>query len=224
MKPSSDLWVNMGLPSGLLWAKKNLDITQANGFAESEFQYACSFVSWGNVEMHNPVSSDAFDYDFGGINQVEPWYVDQVYGSTPGCSIQSDLYISADVARRVAGGPWRMPSTAEFAELFQFSDFIDSDGQVIPNETTDKRTMINGVRGIYLQSRITGARLFFPASGYGHGAQLDVRGSHGFYYTSSVFDSKNSRSMVFSGLSVARQDYSNRYLGCSVRPVWMDFQ
>ena len=35
--------VDMGLPSGLLWATCNIDITQDDGFAASPFQYECSF-------------------------------------------------------------------------------------------------------------------------------------------------------------------------------------
>ena len=72
--PASDLFVDMGLPSGLLWAKRNLDATQANGFAASEYQYECSFFSWGNTDPHNPTSNDSFaPYSFGSTNDEEPY-------------------------------------------------------------------------------------------------------------------------------------------------------
>lgn len=212
----------MGLPSGLLWAKKNLDITQVNGFAVSEFQYACSYVSWGNVFMHNPLSGGEFGYNWGNVNNAAPWYDGQVYGDTPGCSIQSDLPISADVARLVAGGPWRMPSADEFDELFQYSDIINYNGEVIPDSTPNKLTTVNGIRGLYLQSRINGARLFFPASGFGHDTQLTASGAWGFYFTSSFYNAKDARSLHFDDTAVKHQDHSDRFFGLPIRPVWMD--
>jgi hypothetical protein len=48
---NADDWVDMGLPSGTLWCKKNIDVTQPNGLAASPFQYGCSFFSWGNSNI-----------------------------------------------------------------------------------------------------------------------------------------------------------------------------
>ena len=98
------LFVDMGLPSGLMWAKRNIDVTQPNGFAASEFQYECSFFSWGNVECHNPISDSAFDYDFGSSNEGP-------YASTPGAALTGDASLSYDAARINCGAPWRLPTT-----------------------------------------------------------------------------------------------------------------
>ena len=89
----SNLYVDMGLPSGTLWATRNVDITQPNGFAASEYQYECSFFSWGNTEGHNPTSSSSFSpYDWGSAN-------DGVYASTAGSKIMGQLTASQDFAR-----------------------------------------------------------------------------------------------------------------------------
>ena len=63
----TDYMVDMGLPSGLLWADRNIDATQPDGFCESPYQYEGSFFSWGNTEPHNPTSTSAFGYDWGTI-------------------------------------------------------------------------------------------------------------------------------------------------------------
>ena len=39
------LFVDLGLPSGNLWATRNIDLTQRNGFARSQYQYECSFLN-----------------------------------------------------------------------------------------------------------------------------------------------------------------------------------
>lgn len=88
-------WVDLGLPSGLLWARANLGAT----IPESPGIY----FSWGNTNGH-PAGAG---YDFSQA----------VYDTTPGASISADLSLSQDAARAVLGDPWRMPTAAEFKEL-----------------------------------------------------------------------------------------------------------
>lgn len=210
----SDLWVDMGLPSGLKWAKKNIDITQANGFAASEYQYECTFFSWGNVDGHNPVSASAFDYNWGTSN-------DGPYASTPGAAIHypSSAGPSYDIARVHCGAPWRLPLTGDFQELFDNCDFIDADGNVIAASTADKRTTINGITGLRLQSKVNGATLFFPCSGYGYGTSWLYRGSDGYYWSQSLYSEVYGRSLVFYSGGVYPQRDSNRFDGFAGRPV-----
>lgn len=222
VKPSPDLYVNMGLPSGKLWAKTNLDASQANGFSESEFQYECSYVSWGNLQMHNPVSESEFDYDWGGVNAQSPWYEGQPYGETAGSQIQTNIGISQDIARIIAGSPWRMPSADDFIELFRYSDFIDADGQVIDPSVSDKRVTVNGIKGLYLSSKINGARLFFACCGNGTGTALSDRAIIGNYWSSTWASERYARRMVFSQAGMNPSNDVSRYVGYPVRPVWVD--
>ena len=65
----------MGLPSsGVKWANRDIDLTKPGGFCETPFVYEKSFFSWGNIDGHNPSSVSAFAYNWGGVNQAEPWY------------------------------------------------------------------------------------------------------------------------------------------------------
>ena len=110
-----EVFIDMGLPSGVKWAKCNLDVTQASKMAKSAFQYDCSFFSWGNVDGHNPTSASSFSpYSWGSINAEAPWYDGQVYGSTPGAALTNSFAADSgyDAVRENLGSPYRMPNNA----------------------------------------------------------------------------------------------------------------
>ena len=213
-----DLYVDMGLPSGLLWAKKNIDATQADGFAASEYQYESSFFSFGNVEPHNPTSNSSFaPYSFGSSNDEEP------YKSSAGAKIgyPGSAGPSHDAARTVLGGPWREPATEDFAELFNssYTKFIDANGADIASDMTDKRVTVNSIVGIRLKSKINGNILFFPCSGNGNGSSWNNRGSYGSYWSRSLHSAAGGRYLGFRSGGVVPQNYSSRLYGFPVRPV-----
>ena len=209
---NSDLLVDLALPSGLKWARRNIDITQANGFAASEFQYECSFFSWGNTEGHNPTSTSAFGYDWGSGN-------DGPYASTPGAAITGQLAPSQDAARANAGAPWRQPLTSEFQELFDNCEFIDANGTAISTSTTNKLVTVNSITGIYLKSKNNSKRIFFPCSGYGDGASWHYRGSRGLYWSASLLSASYGRILNFHSGGVFPQHDYYRFFGFAVRPV-----
>lgn len=88
-------WVDLGLPSGLLWAKANIGSNVAWGFGK--------YFSWGNTDGH----AEGSGYDFS----------QDVYDTTPAAAITDNLSLSQDAARANLGAPWRMPTEAEFQEL-----------------------------------------------------------------------------------------------------------
>lgn len=213
--------VDMGLPSGTLWASRNIDITQEDGFAASPFQYECSFFSWGNVDGHNPISNSAFDYDWGDVNAQAPYYEGQVYGETDGNTLTGNIPVGEafDAARANLGAPWRMPTSTEFGELFANIKYINADGTEVDTTKTDKRVTVNGVIGLYIESTINGARLFFSCSGYGNERSWGIRGSGGVYWSSSWGSARGSLSLFFTNGVVSPQSGNTRCNGFAVRPV-----
>jgi hypothetical protein len=219
-RPSSqsDLFVDMGLPSGLLWAIANIDMTTQSGFAEvdgkpSPFKYEGTFFSWGNTEGHNPISDSAFSYDWGTGN-------DGPYAQTPGAALTANAGLSYDAARAILGAPWRDPSTEDFAELFANIDYVQADGEtVIDASQANKLVTVNGIVGIYLKSKINGRLLFFPCSGYGVGQSWNLRGSYGNYWSRSLYSQTNGRSLYFYSGGVDPQSNSNRFHGFARRAV-----
>ena len=208
----SELYVDMGLPSGLLWAKKNIDITQTDGFAASEYQYECTFFSWGNTQGHNPQDASSFSYDWGTGN-------DGPYAQTPGAALNGNVPASMDFARANLGAPWRLPTTEEYAELFANITYIDANGDAIAAETANKLTTINGITGIRLKSNVNNNILFFPCSGYGHGSTWYNRGSRGFYWSGSLNSATDGRSLLFYSGGVYPQNADYRFNGFSGRAV-----
>lgn len=88
-------WVDLGLPSGLKWAKCNLgaNVPEGSGF----------YYSWGNTEGH-PKNSG---YNFNQEN----------YDESPAAAISSNLTLAQDAAHQKLGSKWRMPSEIEVDEL-----------------------------------------------------------------------------------------------------------
>ena len=105
--------VDLALPSGLLWADKNVGAT-------TPYEDGLYF-SWGNVTGHT--GDDG--YDFGTAN-------DGPYASTPGAALTGNIAVSGtyDAARHNMGAPWRMPTVGEFQELAAncTSEWTDEDG------------------------------------------------------------------------------------------------
>ena len=213
-KTDDELLVDMGLPSGLLWATRNIDVKQANGFAKNIYQYECSFFSWGNTDGHNPTAINSFaPYSFGNANTSEP------YTSSPGASLTASFGLSFDAAFANLGNQWRMPTTEEFAELFANIDYINPDGTVIETTQANKLVTVNGVVGILLKSKNNSRTLFFPCSGNGNGQSWYYRGSYGYYWSSSLYSAANGRSLLFYSGGVYPQGNGSRFGGFSVRPV-----
>lgn len=210
----------MGLPSGVLWSPVNIDTSRPGGFAESAFKYKCSFFSWGNTDAHNPNSRNTFDYNWGYVNDTEPYYENQPYGRTPGAALDGNIPLTSDAARAICGGSWRMPTEAEIQELFINCNFVQADGStVIDPAVRDKLVTVGGVRGIYLKSMINGNLLFFACCGYGSGNGWLNRGSVGRFWSTTYVDSRRCKSLTFYADATAPDSDSNRYWGCPIRPV-----
>ena len=215
------LLVDMGLPSGVKWAARDIDLTKPGGFCETPFIYEKSFFSWGNIDGHNPISNSAFDYNWGSVNESEPYYEGQPYGSTPGNTLTGNIAVGEDfdAARANLGAPWRMPTSAEFAELFANIIYIDANGDEVDTTKTDKLVSVNDVMGLYIQSKLNGARLFFSCSGSGNGRSWSSRGARGYYWSSTWSSARGARVLHFYSGGVYPQNYSHRYFGFALRPV-----
>lgn len=211
-------WVDMGLPSGTLWAKKNVDLTQTDGFTVSEYQYECSFFSFGNTDGHYPTSTTLLDYSFCESN----------YNSTTGKTITSDIYgTNNDPVVVHLERPWRMPTRNEWTELFQYSKYIDANGDAIPSSTTDKRITLNSIVGIYLKSNVNDNTLFIPCCGCGIASSSsqkpwDKRGTGARYWSGSNYSNTSTfaYSIDINTSGAVNYNYTGlRYQGYAIRPV-----
>lgn len=175
--------INMGLPSGVQWASCNVGADEPSDSG--------LYFSWGNVEGHRIGEG----YDF---SQEE-------YDTTPAASIDTDLSLSQDAARENLGEPWRMPTAAEFQELY--------------DNCTVVWTTMNGVNGRLFTSNVNGNTLFFPAAGYYDGAFLGYRGTGGRYWSSTYDSAAGADGLSFNSSDVSPQGVTYRRLGIPIRAV-----
>ena len=193
--PSETVAVDLGLPSGNLWADRNVG-------AESPEDYG-AFFSWGNVEPHFP---DKGDVDWGDNDDAFDYkFTESEYEKTPGYQLKDDIDAEHDAATANLGEPWCMPTDDDFQELYDNCDWTCK--------------TVNGVNGYLVVSKINGNSIFFPCSGYGNGSSWLNRGSHGGYWSRSLNSAAGGRRLHFGSSGVLSQSNSYRYYGFPVRPV-----
>lgn len=108
-------YVDLGLPSGTLWATCNI--------GASNPEDAGDYYAWGEIETKSDYSWDT--YKWGTQNNLTK------YNSTDGLTT---LELEDDVAHVVMGGDWTMPSFDDIDELINYA-----------NGETTETTELNGV-------------------------------------------------------------------------------
>lgn len=149
------------------------------------------YFSWGNLDGH-PAGAG---YDFS----------QDTYDETPAASISTDLSLNEDAARVNLGAPWRMPTEAEFQELY--------------DNCTSIWTTLNGVNGRLFTSNINGKTLFLPAAGRCSGTSLEDRGSVGSYWSSTYDTATYAHRLTFNSSDVNPLSSNVRRNGFSIRAV-----
>ena len=205
--------------AGIKWATMNIGATGVTDYG--------LYFQWGDTQGYtaDQVGSGEGKKYFGwadykyGNGTSSPRASDMTkYNSTDGKTV---LEASDDAVIANWGGSWRMPTTDEYAALSAATDFIDSGGTTISD--TNKLTTLSGVTGILVADKNDHSkRLFFPAAGYCSNGRVNLVGSYGVYWSSSLSTSSvtNGRYLYFYSGGVLWQDsYYYRYYGLSVRPV-----
>ncbi|MCQ2319012.1 MAG: hypothetical protein MJZ90_08865 [Bacteroidales bacterium] len=202
-------YVDLGL--SVKWATYNLG-------ADSPEDYG-DYFQWGGVES---VTSTDFNVGWNGcpfINGINssnekiftkyvPKEKPKYWAGTGDPDNKLVLDSEDDAAAKLWGGDWRMPTSAEFKELY--------------DNTVCTWTTENGVYGRKFASKKDATKyIFLPAAGYRDGTDVGATGSVGYYWSSSLYssDPNNAHNMHFNSGSVRPQGYNFRYLGYSVRPV-----
>ena len=207
--------VDLGLPSGKLWAECNVGAStpEASGdyIAWGETT-AKEYYDWSTYKHIKEGSSDwqdiskytAADNQTGAI-----WYKgDDFVGDN-----KTTLDPADDSATANWGSEWRMPTAAEWEELY------NNTTQTWTNDYED-----TGVKGYILTSTKEGhegASIFLPAAGFRDYGDLYSEGSLGFYWSSSLYedDSNYGRYLGFDEGFFSPWYGTFRCYGRSVRPV-----
>ena len=194
-------YVDLGLPSGLKWAKCNIG-------AEKESDYGIMF-AWGqtnNAVATKFVDSENYPYNWanapfnGGNTSYNADAFNKVKDTVCPNGVLANEY---DAASQIMGSDWRMPTKADFDELL--------------GGTTKEWTQVNGVNG-YKFTGSNGNYIFIPAAGYCGDGSVSSVGNSGNVWSSSLSTSYYAWNFYFNSGS-CRMSYYYRCVGQSVRGV-----
>ena len=196
-------FVDMG--SGLLWATCNVG-------ADNPWDYG-DYFAWGETEPYYN-SQEPLVWK-SGKDDGYYWYsyFDTIDVGNTFTKYSSDkktvLDAEDDAATANWGGPWRMPTDAEWTWLRD-------------NCTWAWQDDYNGVTGMLVTSKVNGNQIFLPAAGTRDFANFLDAGSIGIYWSSCLYESISGlakRIYFRQDVDKADRDRSFRYFGHSVRPV-----
>ncbi|MBP5323110.1 MAG: hypothetical protein J6Y84_04875 [Bacteroidaceae bacterium] len=197
-------YVNLGLPSGTLWATCNVgaESPEDNG----------DYFAWGETEGYNEGKTDfswsTYKWCNGSISTITKYCNNSSYGNNGFRDILTELELSDDAAYVKWGPAWRMPSKEQFDELIN-SEY-----------TTTEWTTQNGVNGRKITSKSNGNSLFLPVAGYRGGSSLNYAGSYGYYWSRTLNPGNPYYAWHLSfDPSFVGTSNGGRCSGRSVRPV-----
>ena len=203
-------YVNLGLPSGTLWATCNVG-------ANSPEEYG-DYFAWGETqpkEMYNWPSYQWMMEGEGDWTHINKYtFADN---QKSGCWYDGDTFVGDgkkeldpedDAATANWGGKWQMPSRDQCEELMNTAN------------TTTEWTTQGGVSGLKVTSKTNGNSIFLPAVGSKSAGYVGDAGNKGFYWSRMLYTnfSDYGFSMLVSASSFSMTGIS-RSDGHAVRPV-----
>ena len=217
-------WVDLGLPSGTLWAVCNIG-------ASTQYDYGTYF-AWGETSIKDSYSWENYKYgkrisqEDDGV-RLNKYCSISKYGDNGFSDKLTTLNPSDDAATVNWGKDWRTPTPTEFEELekeckWEWCSYF---------EDTPREGDTIGYRVI----GPNGKSIFFPAAGLGFGPEelIDPIGGgfQGYYWTNSILTEKPTLAKFFGFdsdmyFSFSVEDFyyiENFYRACglSVRPVYV---
>lgn len=188
--------VDLGLPSGTLWATCNVGADTPEGYGD--------YFAWGETTPKDTYNWLTYQHCNGSFNQLTKYCNNSNLGYNGFVDNLTTLEPIDDAATANWGSGWRMPTQAEWQELYDNT-----------NGTWHTR---NGVKG-WLLTATNGNSLFLPAAGCRWGDQHLSNGSYGEYWSSSFFDLFCAWYFSIDPATGSYLGNSDRFCGFSVRAV-----
>ena len=208
----SEEYVDLGLPSGTLWATCNVGAYNPEDYGDY-YAWADPFhplngYTWENYWWIKPGGTDWMDisgYTFADGQTSGCWYSDGTFIGDGRTEVQPN----DDAATNSWGDDWQTPSIAQFSELIN-SEY-----------TTATWTTLNGVKGKKITSKRNGNSIFLPAAGYWDGLTLYDDGTFGHYWSRELTPNfSDYGNYLYFGENDLNANYGGgRYCGRSIRPV-----
>ena len=191
-------YVDLGLPSGNLWAKCNLGASAPEAYGD--------YYAWGEVEPKQVYT-----------NSNHKWYKEGApslgftkYNNEDG---KLSLEDEDDAVIQKLGNGWRTPTLADFRELTN------------QKYTTIKKTTLNGVAGYQITSKKNKKSIFIPFAGFKNDKPQTREISSDETVAVCMTNQRRIDNQVFNCWTFAfeqdriRRYGKRRYDGISIRPV-----
>ena len=195
-------YIDLGLPSGTLWAICNIGTNAPEGYGD--------YFAWGETSTKTTYNWSTYQHSNGGTSQLNPNFTKYCNKASYGYNGFTDnltvLEASDDAAIVQWGSGWRTPTADQWEELL--------------DNTITVWTTQNGVEGRRLTA-INGNSLFLPAAGIFWDDELCLDGTLGHYWSSSLFlyNPYNALFFIFGSGNYENLTVIERRSGCTVRPV-----
>lgn len=189
-------FVDLGLPSGLVWATYNVGAT-----APTEYG---GYYAWGELSPKTRFSWNNYRFCKGGDKyQMTKYVTVSGYGTN---DLKDVLEPMDDAATVNWSSAWRMPTKVEMNEMFQ-------------NCTWEKVKDLNGtgVAGILGTSINNGKTIFIPAAGYYSDNELRSVGDYVYLWSSTLYAIYSN--IAYHSADSACESYTYRYHGYQIRAV-----
>ena len=188
-------YVDLGLPSGTLWATMNVGATKPE-------EYGLYF-QWGDTQGYADVSAKRFkwsNYKYGDDSRNFTKY-NAIDGKTV-------LDLEDDAVAANWGGNWHMPTETQLQELLH------------TRNCTNIWTTVNGVNGNLFTSVKNGNTLFIPAAGNAGYSSIRGAGECGSVWSNSLYSYNVERGRyLYFDYSYICFGNNYRFFGRSVRGV-----
>ncbi len=191
-------FVDLGLPSGLMWATKNIGAT-----CPEDYGY---YFSWGETHIKESYYWGTYSYCEGSENNLTKYCYSSEFGMVDDkCILDED----DDAATKNWGKPWRLPTLAEMMELYTNCSW--------------SLASLNGTQGCYITGP-NGNSIFIPKAGYKQYKTTFHKGEESYIMSSTLYKEDNDNHpdygyLVFCDASSYGIAGSERSFGYSVRPV-----
>ena len=159
-------YVDLGLPSGTLWATCNIGATIPEEYGD--------YYAWGETQPKNMYNWITYKYTNGEPDSEPTKYCnDSIFGYNGFTDNLTELQGSDDPATANWGSGWCMPTKEQWDELLM--------------NTTNELTTQNGVYGMLFTSKKNGVSLFLPAAGLRWDNRFLWVGLYGLYWSSTLY-------------------------------------